>query len=193
MVRTLAPLLADAGIPMIALTLPLMLILLIPVVVIEAILCKRWLKLTNWEAMNSNAVANLVSTIFGVPLAWAIMLGLQFAAIASVDRRTNLLNSNSPLATAVVFLLHSAWIGPAEGNNAWWIPAATLVLLVPFFFVSYGIEYFVMAYMIGMPAGGPENLAYSRVRGAVRNANLVTYGAMFLATSIWLIVSLNYR
>ena len=108
MVRTLAPLLADAGIPMIALTLPLMLILLIPVVVIEAFLCKRWLRLTNWDAMKSNAVANLVSTIVGVPLAWAIMLGLQFAAIASVDQRTNLLNSNSPLATAVVFLLHSA-------------------------------------------------------------------------------------
>jgi len=126
MMRTLALLLADAGIPMIALTLPLMLILLIPVILIEAFLCKRWLRLTNWEAMKSNTVANLVSTIVGVPLAWAIMLGLQFAAMASVDQRTNLLNSNSPLATAVVFLLHSAWIGPAEGHNAWWIPAATL-------------------------------------------------------------------
>ena len=44
-----------------------------------------------------------------------------------------------------------------------------------------------MAYMIGMPAGGPETYV-SRVRGAVRNANLVTDGAMFLVTSIWLVV-----
>jgi len=193
MVPTLAPLLADAGIPMIALTLPLMVMLLIPVVVIEGLLCKRWLGLTNWEAMKSNAVANLVSTIVGVPLAWAIMLGLEFTAIASVDQKTSVLDSSRPLATVIAFLLHSAWIGPVEGNNAWWIPAATLVLLVPFFFVSYGLEYLVMAYMIGMPSGGPENLAYPRVKWAVRNANLVTYGTMFVATTIWLLISLPHH
>jgi hypothetical protein len=69
MIHTLAPLLADAGIPMIALTLPLMLMLLIPVIVIEGLLCKKWLGLTNWEAMKSNAVSNLVSTLVGIPLA----------------------------------------------------------------------------------------------------------------------------
>jgi hypothetical protein len=186
MIHALVPLLADAGIPMIALTLPLMLMLLIPVIVIEGVLCKKWLGLKNWETMKSNAVSNLVSTLIGIPLAWAIMLGLQFGAMASVDQRSHFLDSNSPLATAVAFFLHSAWIPPAEGSNVWWIPAAILVLLVPFFFASYGIEYFVMAYMIGMPSGGPENLAYPRIRTAVRNANLVTYGAMFIAASIWL-------
>ena len=171
---------------MIALTFPLMLMLLIPVIVIEGLLCKKWLGLTNWEAMKSNAVSNLVSTLVGIPLAWAIMLGLQFGAMASVER-SHFLDSDSPLATAVALLLNSAWIPPAEGSNVWWIPAAILVLLVPFFFASYGIEYLVMAYMIGMPSGGPENLAYPRIRTAVRNANLVTYGAMFIAASIWLV------
>ena len=192
MEHTLVPLLADAGITMIAMTLPPMLMLLIPVIVVEGLLCKKWLGLTNWDAMKSNAVSNLVSTIVGVPLAWGIMLVLQFAAIASVDR-LNFLNSNSPLATAIAFLLHSAWIGPAEGNREWWIPAAILVLLVPFFLASYGIEYTVMAYMIGMPAGGPENLTYPRVRKAVRNANLATYGMMFIATSIWLVFTKSLK
>jgi hypothetical protein len=40
-----------------------------------------------------------------------------------------------------------------------------------------------------MPEGGPPNLAYRRVRIAVRNANLITYGAMFVATSVWLVFS----
>jgi hypothetical protein len=186
MIHALVPLLADAGIPMIALTFPLMLMLLIPVIVIEGFLCKKWLGLTNREAMKSNAVSNLVSTLVGIPLAWAIMLGLQFGAMASVDKRSHFWDSNSPLVAVVGFLLHSAWIPPAEGSNVWWIPAATLVLLVPFFFVSFGIEYLVMAHMIGMPSGGPGNLAYPRIRTAVRNANLVTYGAMFIAASIWL-------
>jgi hypothetical protein len=185
MIHAFAPLLADAGIPMIALTFPLMLMLLIPVIVIEGLLCKKWLGLTNWEAMKSNAVSNLVSTLVGIPLAWAIMLGLQFGAIASVEK-SHFLDSNSPLAIVVALLLNSAWIPPAEGSNVWWIPAAILVLLVPFFFASYGIEYLVMAYMIGMPSGGPANLEYPRIRTAVRNANLVTYGAMFIAASIWL-------
>jgi hypothetical protein len=85
-------LLADAGIPMIALTFPLMLILLIPVIVTEGFLCKKWLGLSTWEAMKSNAVSNLASTIVGVPLAWAIMLGVEFATLGIVDRpdKTNL-------------------------------------------------------------------------------------------------------
>jgi hypothetical protein len=136
--------------------------------------------------MKSNALSNLVSTLVGIPVAWAIMLGLQFGAMASVEQKTHFFDSNSPLAAVVALLLNSAWIPPAEGSNGWWIPAAILVLLVPFFFASYGIEYLVMAYMIGMPSGGPENLAYPRIRTAVRNANLVTYGAMFIAASIWL-------
>jgi len=171
---------------MIALTFPLMLMLLIPVIVIEGLLCKKWLGLTNWEAMKSNAVSNLVSTLVGIPLAWAIMLGLQFGAMASVGR-SHFLDFNSPLATMVALLLNSAWIPSVEGSDLWWIPAAILVLLVPFFFASYGIEYLAMTYMIGMPSGGPENLTQPRIRTAVRNANLVTYGAMFIATSIWLI------
>jgi hypothetical protein len=64
-------LLADAGIPMIAVTFPLMLLLLIPVIVAEGFLCKKWLGLSTWEAMKSNALSNLASTIVGVPLAWA--------------------------------------------------------------------------------------------------------------------------
>jgi hypothetical protein len=52
-------LLADAGLPMIALTFPLMLLLVIPVIVVEALLCKKWLELSTWEAMKSNALSNL--------------------------------------------------------------------------------------------------------------------------------------
>jgi hypothetical protein len=66
MVTAFLPLLADAGIPMIFLTLPLMLMLLIPVIAIEGFLCKKWLGLTTWEAMKSNAVSNLASTLIGV-------------------------------------------------------------------------------------------------------------------------------
>lgn len=182
-------LLADAGIPMLFLTLPAMLILLVPIIVVEGFLCKKWLKLTTWQAMKSNAIANLASTIIGVPVAWAVMLVVEFGAGELINKSKTLQNWNSPLANVIFLFFGSAWIGPPV-DNKWSIPAATLVLLVPFFFVSYFFEYLVMRFMVGVEEGEPPNLAYPRVRIAVRNANLITYGAMFVATSVWLVISL---
>jgi hypothetical protein len=161
--------------------------LLVPVIVIEGLLCKRWLGLTTWQAMKSNAVSNLASTIIGVPVAWGIMLVVGFGT-RGLDA---IQDWHSPLASVIVFLLSSAWLEPTD--RKWAVPAATLVLLIPFFFASYWIEYFIVRRMVGMPDGEPPNLAYPRLRAAVRNANLVTYGAMFLATSVWLGISLHRR
>jgi hypothetical protein len=187
------PLFADAGVPMLFLTLPAMLLLLIPIIVVEGFLCKKWLGITTWEAMKSNAFSNLASTVIGVPVAWAIMLGVEFATMGVVQWRYPNQNWNSPIANAIFFLLSSAWIGPPGKNSLWLVPAATLVLLVPFFLASYGIEYLVISYMVGMPEGGPPNVAYPRVRIAVRNANLITYGAMFVGTAVWLLTQLPHR
>jgi hypothetical protein len=189
----LLPLLADAGVPMIFLTLPAMLMLLIPIIVLEGLLCKKWLGLTTWEAMKANAVSNLASTVIGVPVAWSVMLGVEFGAWGLAEKSHAIQNWHSPLANFIFLLVGSAWLGPPDDKNMWLIPAATLVLLVPFFFASYGIEYLVVKFMVGMPEGGPPNLAYPRVRIAVRNANLISYGAMFVATAVWLLLSLPHH
>ena len=187
---SLLPLLADAGVPMIFLTLPMMLALLIPVIAIEGYLCKKWLGLTTWEAMKSNAVSNLASTLIGVPVAWAIMFGVEMAMFGVIDRSKAIQNWQSPIAQVIWLFLGSAWIGPTDNKSAWLIPAATLILLIPFFLASYGIEYLVVKFMVGMPEGGPPNRSYPRVRIAVRNANFITYGLMLVAASIWLVFSL---
>lgn len=184
------PLLADAGVPMIFLTLPAMVMLLIPVIVVEGYLCKKWLKLTTWQAMKSNAVSNLASTIIGIPFAWAVMFLVEVGFIELVGSNTRVQNWHSPLASVIMLFVSAAWVGPPGPKSLWLVPAATLILLVPFFFASYGIEYLVIKQMVGVPEGGPLNLTYPRVRIAVRNANLITYGAMFLATSVWLILTL---
>jgi hypothetical protein len=98
-------------------------------------------------------------------------------------------NWHSPLADAVTLVLGAAWVAPGPDASMWVIPAATMVLLIPFFFASYGLEYLVLHSMAAMPEGGPPNLAYPRVRIAVHNANLVTYGAMFVAATVWLLFS----
>ena len=184
-------LLADAGLPMISLAFPAMLVLLIPVIVVEGFLCKKWLGLTTWRAMEANAWSNLASMIFGIPVAWAIMFGVELASFGIIERSNVIRDGHSPLAQVIGLLLGSAWIMPSR-HNLWLVPAATLILLVPFFFASYAIEYRVIKSVVGMPEGSP-NLAYPLVRIAVRNANLVTYGVMFVATSVWLLFSFVQR
>lgn len=184
------PLFADAGVPMILITFPAMVILLIPVILIESFLCKKWLGLTTWIALKSNTLSNLASTLVGIPIAWGVMLLVEYATLGLVEKTNGFEKLRSPLSEAVYFLLTSAWVGPGDGKSVWIIPAAVLVLLIPFFFPSYGIEYLIVRSIVGTPDGGPSNPAYPQVRIAVRNANLVTYGLMFVATSIWLVLLL---
>ena len=178
---------------MIILTWPAMVVLLIPVIVIEGLLCKKWLGLETWQAIKTNAVSNLASTVIGIPVAWAVMLAIEFGAIGLVSESHTLQNWHSPIAYVIFFLFSSAWLNPDLGENAWVIPAATLILVIPFFFASYWIEYFVVRKMVGTPDGEPSILAYARVRTAVRNANLITYGIIFLATSVWLALLLRRK
>jgi len=117
------------------------------------------------------------------------MFVAELGVFGLVDNSHTIQNWRSPLAEVVFFLLSSAWIAPAEGKTMWLVPAATLVLLIPFCYASYVSEYLIMAFMVGVPDEIPHR-AYPRVRRAVRNANLVTYGTMFIATAIWLLVSL---
>ena len=184
------PLFADAGVPMIFLTMPAMAVLLVPVIAIEAFLCRKWLGLSTWQAIKSNTVSNLASTIVGMPIAWTGMLVIEFGVFGLASNFKAVENWNSPLAKVISIVLSSAWLGPPGRNDAWVIPLATLVLLIPFFFASYWIEYLTVRWMVGIPDEQPPKLSYPRVRKAVRNANLVTYGLMFLGTSIWLVLLL---
>src|ERR1700684_3140249 len=111
------PLYADAGVPMIFLTLPTMGILLIPIILVEAFLCKRWLGLTAWEAMKLNAASNLASTLIGVPLAWGIMFGIEFLAFSAIEHSNAIQNWNSPIVSVVWLFLGSAWLAPMSDKN----------------------------------------------------------------------------
>ena len=74
-------LLADVGVPMIFVEWPLMLCALVPVIAIEAEVARRQLTLPYRKAFAGAAKANLLSTLVGVPLAWAIMLAVEFATL----------------------------------------------------------------------------------------------------------------
>jgi hypothetical protein len=101
--------LADVGVPMIFLTFPAMVMLLLPIIMVEAYFLHKWLALGAWEAAKSSAIANIVSALLGVPAAWAVMLCVEFGVGWSVATIPSLSQAsekwNSPIASVVTTLL----------------------------------------------------------------------------------------
>ena len=186
-------LLVDMGIPMIFFTLPAMGILLVPIILLEAWLCHTMLGLKFWTSLKANAVSNLASALLGLPVAWFIMLGLEyvtFAALADNPMVHHLVVAESPIARVIGTILSSAWLGPDEKNLYWMIPLASIILLIPTFLVSVIIERWIVARLVALPEESEGNLRSSRVGKAVQNANLVSYGLLLVGTSVWLLLSI---
>ena len=156
-----APAHANVGLPMIAVMWPLMMLALLPIIAIETyVICTR-LALSVGYAATVTFVANAVSTIIGIPVAWFLLL-----------------------LTPVV---RAAWISPfeekKESDPDSFVANSALVLLVPFFFASWFIEYRIAIRMVPWLERGTVN-------AAVLAGNLITYGclaAFILGVSIWAI------
>jgi hypothetical protein len=177
-------LVADAGIPMIFLTFPAMLILLAPVVLLEALLYKKWLGIKTGKAFIYSTWSNIASLAVGIPVAWLVMFVVEVLFFEGLGSQIDKLG-NSPLADVISLLVGSAWLGPTPAP--WDIAAACLVMLVPFFLASYGVEYWAVRFM--MRHEELSEAALRDVQIAVRNANLVSYTALFVGTSVWLVWS----
>src|SRR5574340_1280157 len=70
---------ANAGVPVIADTAAFMIILLIPIIVIEAAILRKYLDIAYKKAFKSSMCANVLSTIAGLPMAYAFTLALAAA------------------------------------------------------------------------------------------------------------------
>lgn len=175
--------LANVGIPMIFLQWPLMVCALVPVIVLEALLIRRWVRLSYREAFTGISKANLLSTVVGVPLSWGIMLAIEFtvlvpAAMAAERWHWKL---DAPVLQVFGFLLSIAWLAPIGRHLKWLIPAAAALLLVPSFFVSIWLER--RACLRAWPNVDPEV-----VRRGVDLANLASYAFLFAMACGWITV-----
>ena len=120
---------------MIAVVMPAFIVALVPVVVIEAYVFKRAGFPFGW-ALTWNTIANLVTTLIGVPLVWFILFGLTLLTIG-----TSCGESINTLADRILWtVLRTPWLCPLELGLRWVVPAAFLLLLVPFFLMSWLIE-----------------------------------------------------
>jgi hypothetical protein len=164
---------ANMGVPVIAASLPGMLLLLAPVVLLEAAVYCRALQIRYRQSLRPVLEANVTSTLLGIPLAWALHFMVQ-----------SVLTSGGPAGDLDTFAqkiyavtVHGAWLGPYYEYPDWMLPAALMVGMVPAFFMTVLIESRVMRRLF------PQTTRRT-VHRSVWQANLVSY-ALLLASLVY--------
>jgi hypothetical protein len=180
---------ADSGLPLIAWTLPSMLIALVPVVLFEAWVYARLLKLTYRGAAKIAALSNVVSTVIGIPLAWVSQMGLFYASSMLANALLpygTISTAPTPLSVVFYTTFGAPFLAPIGEAIVWMVPAATLVSLVPYFFVSWLLEYRVTCRLA-------RGIGRSLVRRASFWANVGSYSLLAFAVVVWLITTLQQQ
>jgi len=173
------PILANAGVPMIFVTLPAMIYLIVPVIVIEFLAGRRLLteerSKTKWIGLT---VANLASTFLGWPLAWLVLVVLQMTTGGGGAH-----GLDSPLGVILSVTQQAPWLIPYEDDLYWMIPIAMAVLLIPFFFVSVFSERLILSFIW-------RQEEKSAVRRFTWNAHMWSYGFLLVVVIVYAIYSL---
>ena len=170
---------ADAGLPMLAFVWPGMGFALVPVIVIETVVMMRLLKTTLGRTAVVMTVANLVTTVVGVPLTWGAMFGLQ-ALLGGGGAGPDI---GTIAGKVFAVTVQAPWLLPYQEQIRWMVPAAALFLLVPFFFASWLIEYWVARWTM-------RDLDRRALRRAVMWANLASYALLALVALGFLVAAI---
>ena len=160
---------ANAGVPMLFLAMPAFIVSLLPIIAIETLYISKGLGLTPGQSLKTVSIANLVSTIIGVPLTWLLLVLVQLATGGG-----SAYGMNSVMGKVLAVTWQAPWLIPYEDDLGWMIPFAGLVLLIPFFFTSCWSECFILKKL-------NKTLPSQIVKEKVRNANLITY----LLLTLW--------
>jgi hypothetical protein len=156
-----------------------MVLALLPIIVVETIVLWVRAETSFWESILAASIANLASTFIGIPV--ALILHATF--------RNRFGDTPKKLRTFWQKLRMVVWhvqyvLEYEERIPDWMWPSGCLVLMVPFFLVSWVTESWVARKLLNTyPATGLDQ--------AVFDANLVTYGLLVALLSIWLVAEVR--
>lgn len=162
---------ANMGLPMVAVFLPPMWLALVPIILAEAFVVARSTATPFGRTLGGTAVANVVSTILGVPLLWCILAGIQGALFGTA------IGLQSFWTKLYAVTVQSPWLIPYEDEFYWMIPSALAVLAVPFFLLSVFVEAPIVRKIARLGA-----TAY--VTRTIVLANLVSYVGLGLVIAV---------
>lgn len=165
---------ANAGLPMLMVGLPLMLVLLVPIVAIEAWYYQRFLCLSWREAWRGSWKANLWSTCVGIPITWLALVILEFALMSTLPIHSqSTILAESYFVSYLYFLMTSPWVIPVREGFGLVVTGAMTVLLLPAYLISYLGEARVLQRLW-------PDLDRHHIRQQCWYVHLVTYGILFL-------------
>jgi len=168
--KVMQPILANAGVPMLFVQMPLLLFALPVVIALEAALCHRWLGISWKQAWRATAIANVISTVAGFPMMWIALVILQMIVGGG-----SFPNLPEPWFSVYTVTVQAAWLLPIEKRLYWMIPTASLVLMIPAFFITVLIEKRVYQMRLG------ECLGSMGIGRATWSMHLVSYGLLVVA------------
>jgi hypothetical protein len=177
------PMFANAGLPMLCVGMPFLAAFLPAIVLIEALLYWRALRVSWSQAWRGSFEANMWSTFLGLPLAWIVWV---FAGHTSVDlvQSSGLVTLDDFLGSYTVGFLFlvatSGWLYPSPAIGEVLLLGAGMVLLLPAYLVSYLYE---ARYL---QREWPE-LDARQVYRQVWLAHVVTYGLLYAVAGWWFI------
>jgi hypothetical protein len=133
---------ANAGLPMLYIIWPIFLLALIPVILIESLVFKIKIPDLNWKSVISSVgIANIVSTLLGVPVTWILLTAIQLITPGGGGTYPGL---NDTVRGILSVTLQAPWLLPYESEFYWMIPCAFLFLMIFFFIMSvYSERWFV--------------------------------------------------
>lgn len=174
--------LANIGIPMLALVLPGFVLALPLVIGAEGWIVARHVPTRVPVALGVMAWANLASTLIGVPITWVVLFVCEMAISMSIGQWWPEIAAQIPASAfqkVMALVVQAPWLGGPEEDLPWMIPAAALLLLGPFCAASYYVERFVATRKL------PE-LPKDVVNRAVLRANLASYAGFAAVCGAWL-------
>jgi len=166
---------ADAGVPMLFVTFPAMLMALMPIIIVETFVLGRMIRVRVLSAIKPVAIANVVSTVVGIPIAWFVLVFLELLTGGG-----SAYGLATPTQRFLAVTWQAPWLDPYGQDLSWMVPTASLVLLVPFFLVSYWIEALIVSSMM-------KSFPEKQVRKGVFAANLSSYALLAAFNIAWLV------
>jgi hypothetical protein len=173
-IQPMTTVVANAGVPMIFWQLPVAAVALLPIVATETLIVWPILRERLLPVAGRVFTANALSTFVGIPIAWIGMVVINMITTGGAAHEFR-----TPMDAFRSIVLQASWLVPYEDQLHWLVPAATLILLIPYFFVSVFVERWWLRKRFS--TGG-----VARVAVAAWVSNAVTYGGLAIYTALWL-------
>src|SRR5690242_18436149 len=119
---------ADIGVPMLAVVWPISWLLLLVIIPLETFVADRVLRTDARTSLKIATVANLVSTLAGIPLTWLLLVCLELLV-----GRTAAWGMQTTWQRVTGFIVMSPWFSPytfasSEREAVWMVPVAAAIL-----------------------------------------------------------------